>query len=127
MRNPELGGDLAMQSCSDIRLIYSTFPDTGSAEAAAREIVGARLAACVNMWPGMRSVYCWEGKVEEGEEVVFLAKTTEARLEEAMAAIAACHPFDEPAVIAVDVAAGRDIFLDWIRMQTGAGTEAPGR
>lgn len=114
-----------MQSCSDIRLIYSTFPDSESATAAAREIVGAGLAACVNMWPGMRSLYCWEGKVEEGEEVVFLAKTTQARVEEAMARIAACHPFDEPAVIVVDVTAGRDSFLDWIRAQTGQGAVPP--
>ncbi|SDU21579.1 divalent-cation tolerance protein CutA [Stappia sp. ES.058] len=110
-----------MQSCSDIRLIYSTFPDTASARAAAREIVGAGLAACVNMWPGMQSVYCWDGAVEEGEEVVFMAKTTEARLAEAMALIAGCHPFDEPAVIALDVAAGRGSFLDWIREQTREG------
>lgn len=114
-----------MQSCSDIRLIYSTFPDSESATAAAREIVGAGLAACVNMWPGMRSLYCWDGKVEEGEEVVFLAKTTQARVEEAMARIAACHPFDEPAVIVVDVTAGRDSFLDWIRAQTGQGAVPP--
>ncbi|WP_029058737.1 divalent-cation tolerance protein CutA [Stappia stellulata] len=108
-----------MQSCSDIRLIYATFPDTASARAAAHALVGAQLAACVNMWPGMQSVYCWQGAVEEGAEVVFLAKTTSARLAEAMAKIAESHPFDEPAVIALDVAAGRDGFLDWIRAQTG--------
>ncbi|WP_349357403.1 divalent-cation tolerance protein CutA [Stappia sp.] len=110
-----------MKSTTDIRLIYSTFPDMESARDAAAKLVTLRLVACVNMWPGMVSVYRWQGAVEEGAEVVVLAKTSAARLEEAMAAIVELHPFDEPAVLALDVAHGSPSFLDWIRAETRGG------
>ena len=65
-----------MQSDSHIRLIYATFPDTDSHRAAGEALVRERLAACINMWPGMVSIYRWQGEIEEANEVVFLAKTT---------------------------------------------------
>lgn len=104
----------------DIRLIYATFPDTDSAGAAARKLVGEGLAACVNMWPGMTSVYRWQGTLEEGQEVVFLAKTTRARAREAIEAVVQAHPYDEPAVMLLPVEGGSASFLDWIRRETGS-------
>ncbi|WP_417770448.1 divalent-cation tolerance protein CutA [Stappia sp.] len=105
----------------DIRLIYATFPDMAAARAAAGPLVRDGLAACVNMWPGMISVYCWEGAVEDGEEVVFLAKTTAARQDEVVEAIRALHPYDEPAILVLPVEGGSPSFLDWIR----AGSRGP--
>lgn len=108
----------------DIRLIYATFPDMATARAAAGPLVRGGLAACVNMWPGMVSLYCWEGAVEEGEEVVFLAKTTLARQDEAVEAIRALHPYDEPAILVLPVEGGSASFLDWIR--AGSSGQGPG-
>ena len=108
----------------DIRLIYATFPDMATARAAAGPLVRGGLAACVNMWPGMISLYCWEGAVEEGQEVVFLAKTTVARQDEAVQAIRALHPYDEPAILVLPVEGGSASFLDWIR--AGSSGQGPG-
>ncbi len=110
-----------MQDDTDIRLIYATFPDMAAARAAARGLVAKGLAACVNMWPGMISVYRWEGAVEEGDEIVFLAKTTKARCDETVAAIRDLHPYDEPAVLVLPVDGGSATFLDWIRRESAAG------
>ncbi len=104
----------------DIRLIYATFPDTESARAAAGRLVGDGLAACVNMWPGMTSIYQWDGALEESQEVVFLAKTTRSRSREAIEAVVHEHPYDEPAVMLLPVEGGSASFLDWIRRQTGS-------
>lgn len=98
-------------------LIYSTFPDPGSARAAAGILVERKLAACVNMLPGMRSVYLWQGAVEEAEEVVFIAKTVRAGADAAMAAIADAHPYDEPALLVLPTAGGSVGFCGWIREQ----------
>jgi periplasmic divalent cation tolerance protein len=118
MPDTDLGIRSPMQNESDIHLIYATFPDMESGRQAGERLIGARLAACVNMWPGMVSLYRWEGRVEEGEEIVFLAKTTATRLAEAVAAIREVHPYEEPAIVAVAAAGGSAGFFDWIRAET---------
>lgn len=107
-----------MQSDSHIRLIYATFPDLDSARAAGAALVGERLAACVNMWPGMISMYRWQGAVEEASEVVLVAKTTLVQAAAAVAAIRAGHPYEEPAIVTLPVEDGSAGFLHWIRKET---------
>jgi periplasmic divalent cation tolerance protein len=107
-----------MQTDSHIRLIYATFPDTDSARTAGEVLVRERLAACVNMWPGMVSIYRWQGEIEEANEVVFLAKTTLSQSAAAIAALRAAHPYDEPAVLSLPVEDGSAGFLHWIRKET---------
>ncbi|PTW61625.1 divalent cation tolerance protein [Breoghania corrubedonensis] len=98
-------------------LVYSTFPDTASARAAAGVLVRERLAACVNMIPGMKSVYVWKGNVEENTEIVFIAKTMQTRSDAVMATIRKYHPYDEPALIVLPTAGGAQSFCDWIEEQ----------
>lgn len=97
---------------------YSTCPDADCAARIARALVDERLAACVNLLPGARSVYRWQGEVEQADEVLLLIKTTSARLDALLARMQALHPYELPEVVAVEVAGGLPAYLDWIEMQT---------
>lgn len=105
---------------SDYRLIYTTWPDAGSAEAAARAVVESGLAACANILPGAVSVFRWEGAIQRETEAVMILKTTIDNAAALTAALAERHPYDTPAIVALDVDAemSSQKYLDWI----GAGT-----
>ena len=102
--------------------LYVTCPSLEVADAIGFCLVEGRLAASVNIIPGARSIYWWKGRIERADEVVLIAKTMAARLEQATAAIIATHPYDTPAVVAFDIVAGSRRYLDWLaEAATGAG------
>ena len=101
-------------------LIYSTFPDAESARKAGRALIEAHLAACVNILPGMTSVYRWRGSLEESSEVVMLIKTRSALADQAIAVAKTVHPYDLPAMITLKIEAGYQPYLDWIVSETKA-------
>lgn len=105
----------------ELVVVYSTFPEMTAAQAAARGLVEGGLAACVNMIPGMMSVYAWKGAVETAEEVVFLAKTRARLADAVMAAIAAAHPYETPALTVLPIAAASQAYGAWICAETEAG------
>jgi periplasmic divalent cation tolerance protein len=84
--------------------VFVTFPDKQKAAEVARLLVEARLAACVNILDNVRSVYRWEGQVEEGSEVLAIIKTTGEHWEKLCETIHAHHPYTLPAITAVEVA-----------------------
>jgi len=86
---------------SDVRLVLVTSPTGEFAAELARTVVGAELAACVNIVPGVRSIYRWAGQVHEGAEVLMIIKTTAALLARLEEAILAAHPYDTPEFIAL--------------------------
>lgn len=100
-----------MKSRPELKLLLTTLPDTKSAEGIAGALVEGRLAACVQMLPGLTSVYRWEGKIERGEELLMLVKTT--RPAECMARIEALHPYDLPEILVFDVEGGLPAYLGW--------------
>lgn len=100
-------------------LVYTTFPDLAAAERAGRVLVGQRHAGCINILPGMVSLYIWQEQLERAQEVLLIAKTTSAAAEACMAAVLQLHPCDTPAVLAVPVAAGAAAYLDWIQLGVG--------
>jgi len=102
------------------RLVLITCPPA-AAEALARRLVDARIAACVQRVP-VQSVYRWEGVVEDEPEVLLLAKTTEERWEELQRVLAAEHPYEVPECIAVEPARVADAYLAWWRAETGRGS-----
>ena len=77
-------------------LVYTTYPSLVEAEKAGRTLVEQRLAACVNILPGMISHYRWEGRLERGEEVVMLIKTRASFADRVRKAIKAEHPNNDP-------------------------------
>lgn len=80
----------------------------------ARTLVGERLCACANLLPQVRSVYRWQGAVEEGEETLLVLKTTQARYPELAARLRALHPYQCPECLALPVAAGLPAYLAWV-------------
>ena len=102
--------------------LYSTWPDMESAEAAGEALVAQRLAACVNILPGARSIYRWDNVMQHDQEVVMFAKTTRAQAESARQALLAAHPYDTPCVleIAIGAAGSNPAFLAWIEAETGS-------
>lgn len=100
-----------------------TCPDPASAARIADALVGERLAACVNVLPGVQSVYRWQGQVERASEVLLLIKTTQARLEALSARLVELHPYELPEVIAVDIAGGLPGYLAWIEDATAPGAQ----
>ena len=76
------------------------------------------LAACVNILPGMKSMYWWEGKVEQANEAVLIAKTRDTLLDELTRAIKAVHSHDVPCVVSMPIKGGNPDFLAWIEGET---------
>jgi periplasmic divalent cation tolerance protein len=103
-------------------LIYATYPDPETAEAEGRALVEAGLAACVNILPGMVSVYRWEGAVERSEECVMIIKTRAVLADAAIAAAKGRHPYTTPAFVILPVEGGSADYLDWIVASTIDGS-----
>ena len=97
-----------------IRDSYVTVPDREIALQLAHGAVKAGLAACANIIPGMTSVYQWEGKLNEDQEVVLLFKTTEESIDDLTSFVKTRHPYQTPAVLALPVAGGNHAFIEWI-------------
>lgn len=108
-------------------LVYTTFPDAGTALSVGEALVRLRLAACVNVLPGMQSVYAWKGAVERGSEVVAILKSREGLAEHLGAALKARHPYETPIILHLPVAGADPDTAAWILAETagGTGTEAP--
>ena len=103
------------------RLIYMTTGSKDEAERIGRALVEERLAACVNIIEGMRSMYWWEGAVQEEAETVLIAKTTAERVAALTERVKALHAYDTPCVIALPIEGGNQDFLAWIQAETTPG------
>jgi periplasmic divalent cation tolerance protein len=101
-----------------VMFVYVTAGDVAEAHRIGRAAVEARLAACANVIPGMRSVYWWQGKIEEGREAVLILKTTEDRLEALTARVKELHSYDCPCIEALPVIGGHPPYLDWVVQET---------
>ena len=84
-----------------VRLVLVTFPDLEKAREIGTALVESQLAACVNLLPGVESIYRWQGQVEQASEVLALFKTTAAALTAFEAKLVSLHPYDVPEIIAV--------------------------
>lgn len=109
-----------MSGADNVQLVLCACPDAEGAAALAEALVEQRLAACVSVLPGTRSVYRWQGRIERAEEALLLIKTTAGRLDALQAAIVARHPYELPEVLAVAVGSGFDRYLDWVHAETAS-------
>jgi periplasmic divalent cation tolerance protein len=101
-----------------VMFVYATAGDAAEALRIGRAVVEERLAACANVLPQMRSVYWWEGAVQESDEAVLVLKTTEARLAALVERVKALHPYGCPCIEALPVQGGYAPFLDWVAQET---------
>ena len=98
----------------DYRLVLTTCPSMAEAEGLAEELLKARLAACVNIVPGVLSLYEWQGKMEREQEFLLLIKSRSDRFAELEALVQANHSYDTPELIAVPIEQGLGPYLRWI-------------
>ncbi|MEE2941452.1 MAG: divalent-cation tolerance protein CutA [Planctomycetota bacterium] len=108
-----------MAGPDDPLVVLVTFPSDEVAAEVCRALVGERHAACANLVPGIRSVYSWEGAVQDDAEVLALVKSTRAALPALEARIAALHPYDTPEVVALEPAHVEARYLAWLRASVG--------
>jgi len=100
-------------------VVLTNLPDSDSAFNLGRHLVEGGLAACANVLAPVRSVYRWQGRVEESTEVPLLVKTTRERYPAVEQAIRRQHPYELPEIIALPVENGLVAYLDWVVAQTG--------
>jgi periplasmic divalent cation tolerance protein len=100
--------------------VYVTAPDEESAQTIARMLVEMRLAACVNILPGVRSVYHWEGKLQTDSEVAIIAKTRKELATALVAKVRSVHSYDCPCIVTWPIETGNPDYLDWIGKETSA-------
>ena len=103
---------------TDALLVFTTLPSADKAAELARALVEERLAACANLLPAIRSIYRWQGKLQDENEVVVLLKTRAEHLERLKLRILELHPYEVPEVLAVPVEAGYQPYLDWLAGET---------
>ena len=109
-----------MQANDKPILIYTTFPSREDAERIGGDLVDGGLAACVNIIPGMTSIYNWKGTRQRDSECVGIIKTRSALADAVTARVRALHPYDNPAVVVLPIEGGAGDFLRWIADQTAA-------
>jgi len=103
---------------TEIVSVYATFADAAEAESIARAVVEVRLAACANILGPCRSIYRWQGKVEEADEVAAIFKTSEARAPALVDRICALHSYDVPAVAVWPIAFAPAAYAKWVNAET---------
>jgi periplasmic divalent cation tolerance protein len=102
-----------------VLLVFSTFPDADTAAEVIKTLVGEKLVACGTMLPGARSIYAWEGKMEDTVEVMVLFKTSGpayAKLEKRLLKL---HPYDTPEIVALEAGAASKAYAAWVEASFG--------
>jgi periplasmic divalent cation tolerance protein len=100
-----------------LRIVLSTCSPEASSKLA-RQLVEMQLAACVNVIPGIRSIYRWEGEIQDEAESLLVIKTSEETLAKLMQQLPTLHPYEVPEVLALEVGQGFAPYVDWVREQT---------
>jgi periplasmic divalent cation tolerance protein len=95
-------------------LILSTFPDLETARRIGRTLVEEQLVACVNLVPGVESIYQWKGQVEASAEILGIFKTVTERYYEVEARIRELHPYELPEILAISPKTGLSEYFQWI-------------
>lgn len=100
-------------------IAFVTCESREQAETIAQAVVGEKLAACVNVLPGIRSCYTWEGKLTWSDEVLLLIKTTRGRFGQLQDRIKGLHSYSVPEIVGVTIEDGFDKYIEWIDASVG--------
>ena len=109
---------MSLETAERIVFVYTTWPSVVEAEQAARILLEAQVAACVNIIPGMISLYRWNGALERGEEAVMIVKTRASLAENVRATIREHHPYDTPAILVIPIESVDGPYLAWLTSET---------
>ena len=107
-------GEAVIAELSEYLMVLNTCPDSETAERIAADLVAAKLAACVQVLPGLRSYFHWDGKVDCSDEYLLLIKTAAASYPALERRIREIHPYELPEIIGVPVSMGLPDYLSWI-------------
>ncbi len=105
-------------AATDARVVLVTAPDLDAARRLARAWIDARLVACVNLVPGIESIYRWEGKVESGSEVLLVVKTTADRVADLEASLPGLHPYAVPEFVVLEAQHVAPRYAAWLAGET---------
>lgn len=111
---------------TQVRVCLMTCADEDSARSLARQLLERRLVACVNLIPGVTSMYWWEGRIQEDAEVLLVGKTDAARLPDLLAAVGDLHSYSVPEVLALPVEVGASEYLRWVSDSVGLSQQNSG-
>lgn len=106
---------------SDILLVFCTFPDAEQARLVGRILVEEHLAACVNLIPGIESIYHWQGAVESSAEIMAVFKTTQAAFPAMESRIKTLHSYELPEIIALKPSQLSEEYAGWVRASVLVG------
>ncbi len=95
-------------------LVFITVPSAEVGQDIATLLVDEKLAACVNIVPGISSIYCWQEAIQQDDELLLIAKTRSTLFERLATTVKRVHPYDVPEVIALPILAGSNEYLAWI-------------
>src|SRR6188474_3172014 len=104
----------------DAIIVFMTAVNGEEATRLAEMLVGAHLAACVQILPEIESVYRWQEKIERSSEVLLLVKTTRGKFDELEREVRALHSYDTPEIVAVPIVAGSAPYLEWLVKAAGS-------
>ncbi len=100
-------------------VVFITASNEDEAAKIAKALVEARLAACVNIIRSIRSIYSWQGKIEDDTEVLMIAKTQKALFDALSKKVKELHSYSTPEIIALPVVEGSEDYINWLRESTG--------
>ena len=107
-----------MKSSEKFCWVYMTAGSVEEAKSIGQILVGQNLAACVNLLENMTSIYKWEEKLEESQEVIMIAKTRKSLMPKLIEKVNSIHSYDCPCILELPVQGGNSDFLSWIKSQT---------
>ncbi|MGO4527183.1 divalent-cation tolerance protein CutA [Microvirga sp. 2MCAF35] len=99
-------------------LVYTTFPDVDIALATGESLVRDQLIACINVVPGMQSVYAWKGSIERGQEAVAILKTVKSLQDQVHRALKERHPYETPVILFIEPTGADAATLEWLLGET---------
>ena len=99
-------------------MVYITTGSSEEAEKIGAMLVQKRLAACANIVEGMKSIYWWQGKIDQARETILIAKTRETLIDKLTEAVLAAHSYDCPCIVALPILGGNPEFIRWIHDET---------
>lgn len=99
-------------------VVFITTPDEDEAARIAKELVGTQLAGCVNIIRDIRSIYSWEGNVEDGHEILMIVKTRKSLFSQLQKKVQELHSYSVPEIISVPIDDGSQEYLKWLRNAT---------
>ena len=105
-------------STSDFIVVYITAPNQEEAQSLAQALVKEKLAACVNIIPGIQSVYQWDNAIQTDQELLLICKSRTERFEALSKRVQALHSYDVPEIISIPLQNGSEPYLNWVRDNT---------